>query len=90
MGDNSFGHGIGIGRTYWPAEWCANVVPLASTLLQTINDGCMQSIRRVTVELELFAWGTIPSATASASATPIDLPSGVSMPFHQPPHHSKR
>jgi hypothetical protein len=33
----------------------------------------MQSIIRVTVELELFAWGTIPSAMASASATPIDL-----------------
>jgi hypothetical protein len=50
----------------------------------------MQSIIRVTVELELFAWGTIPSATALASATPIDLRSGVSMLFHQPPHYSKQ
>jgi hypothetical protein len=90
MADNSFGHGIGIGHTYWPAERCANVVPLASTLFKTINDGCMQSIRRVTVELALFAWGIIPSATASAPATPIDLPSGVPMPFHRPPHYSKQ
>jgi hypothetical protein len=41
------------------------------------------------VELELLSWGTIPSATASASAAPIDLPSGVLMPFHWPPHYSK-
>jgi hypothetical protein len=77
MGDNSFGHGIGIGHTYWPAKWCANAIPLASTLLKTINDSCMQSIIRVTVELELFAWGTIPSAMASALATHIGLLSGV-------------
>jgi hypothetical protein len=50
----------------------------------------MQSSIRVTVELELFAWGTIPSATALVSATPIDLPSGVPMPFLWPPHYSKR
>jgi hypothetical protein len=90
MGNNSFSHGIGIGHTYWPAEQCADAAPSVSTLLKTINDGCMQSTIRVTVELELFAWGTIPSAMASALATPIDLPSGVPMPFHQPPHYSKR
>jgi hypothetical protein len=90
MGDNSFGHGIGIGHTYWPAEWCANAVPSASTLLKTINDSLMQSIIHVPVELELLAQGTIPSATVSALATSIDLPSGVPMPFHRPPHYSKR
>jgi hypothetical protein len=90
MEDNSFGHGIGIGCTYWPAEWCANAVPLASTPLKTINDSLMQSIIHVLVELEILAQGTIPSATVSPSATPIDLPSGVLMPFHRPPHYSKR
>jgi hypothetical protein len=90
MGDNSFGHDIGIGRTYWPAEWCANAVPSASALLKTITDSLMQSIIHVPVDLELLAQGTIPSATALASATTIDLPSGVPKPFHRPPHYSKR
>jgi hypothetical protein len=90
MRDNSICHGIGIAHTYLPAKWCANAIPSASTLLKTINDGCMQSSICVTVELELFAWGTIPSATALASATTIDLPSGVPMPFLRPPHYSKR
>jgi hypothetical protein len=89
MGDNSFGHGIGIGRTYRPAEWCATAAPSASTLLKTINDSLMQFIIHVPVELELLAQGTIPSAMASASAVPIGLPSGVPMPFHRPPHYSK-
>jgi hypothetical protein len=157
MGDNSFGHSIGIGRTYWPPEWCADAVPSASTLLKTITESCMQSIIHVPVELELLSWGTIPSATASAgtrdnsfrhgigighiywpaelhaaaapsastllktvggslmqsnihvpielellaqgtipsamasaSAIPIDLLSGVPMPFLWPPHYSKQ
>jgi hypothetical protein len=49
----------------------------------------MQSIIHVPVDLELLAQGTIPSATALASATTIDLLSGVPMSFHRPPHYSK-
>jgi hypothetical protein len=54
-------------------------------------DGCMQSIIRVTVELEFFAWGTIPLAMASEFATPIGMLSGMlMMPFHLPPHYSNQ
>jgi hypothetical protein len=87
MGDTSFGHGIGIGHTYSPAEWCANAVPSASTLLKTINDRYMQSILHVPVELELLAWGTIPWATALALAAPIGLRSRLPLPLHRPPHY---
>jgi len=52
-----------------------------------VNDTLMQSIIHVPVELEILAPGTIPLATASASAAPIDLPSGVPLPFHQPSHY---
>jgi hypothetical protein len=52
---------------------------LASTLLKMMNDSCMQSIIHVPVELELLSWGAVPSATASALATPIDLLSGLLM-----------
>jgi hypothetical protein len=55
-----------------------------------INDSLMQFIIHVPVELEILARGTIPVGTASASATPIGLPSGVPMPLHQAPHDSKR
>jgi hypothetical protein len=85
MGDNSFSHSIGIGRTYWPAKWCANAIPSVSTLLTMVNDTLMQSIIHVPVELELVALGTIPSAMALALAASIGLPSGVPMPFHWPP-----
>jgi hypothetical protein len=54
-----------------------------------VNDSLMQSIIHVPVELELLAPGTIPLGMASASATPIGLPSGVPMPLHQSPHYSK-
>jgi hypothetical protein len=50
----------------------------------------MQSNIHVPIELELLAQGTIPSATALALAIPIDLPSGVLMPFLWPPHYSKQ
>jgi hypothetical protein len=88
-GDNSFGHSIGIGCTYWPAELHATATPSASTLLKMINDSLMQSIIHVPVEHEPLAWGTIPLGTALALATPIGLLSGVPMPFHWPPHYSK-
>jgi len=86
---NSLGHGIGIGHTDWHAECHVNAIPLVSTLLKTRNDSLMQSIIHVPVGLELVAWGTIPWATASASATPIGLPSGVPMLFHQSLHYSQ-
>jgi hypothetical protein len=88
MGDNSFGHSIGI-YTYWPAEWCADATPSVSTLVKTINGSLMQFIIHVPVELEILAWGTIPLGTASAWTTPIGLPSGVPMLLHQSPHYSK-
>jgi hypothetical protein len=55
-----------------------------------INNSFTQSIIHVPVELGLLAQGTISSASASASATSISMPSGVPMPFHWPPHYTKR
>jgi hypothetical protein len=60
---------------------------LAATLPKTINNSFTQSIIHVAVELEHLAWGTIPLALALA--TSISMPSGVPMPFHQPPHYAK-
>jgi hypothetical protein len=91
MWDNPFSKSIGISRIHCHAEWCADAVPLASTLHKTINTSFTQSIIHVPMELELLAWGTIPSALALAlaSATSISLPSGVLMPFHWPPQYTK-
>jgi hypothetical protein len=50
----------------------------------------MNYIINVPIELELLAQGTIPSATASASATSIGLPSCMPLPLHRPPHYSKQ
>jgi hypothetical protein len=57
MGDNFSSHGIGISRTYWPAEPHAAAAPSASTLLKTMNDSLMQSIIHVPVELEPWHGG---------------------------------
>jgi hypothetical protein len=83
MGDNFFG----ISHIYCHAEWCADAVSSATTLPKTINNSFTQSTIHVTVELEHLAQGIIP--LASASATSIDMPSGVPMPFHWPPHYTK-
>jgi hypothetical protein len=90
MGDNSFGNGIGTGCIHLHAEWCADTIPLASTVHEMINNSFTQSIIHVSIELERLVWGTIPSALALALATPISMPSGVPMPFHWPPHYTKR
>jgi hypothetical protein len=84
MGDNSFS--IGIGHIYFHAEWCADAVPLASTLYKMINYSFTQSIIYVPVELGLLAQGTIPSALAMS----ISMPSGVPIPFHWPPHYTRQ
>jgi hypothetical protein len=61
-----------------------------SILLKMINVSFMQSIIHVSVELELLAQGTIPLPTTSALATPINMPGGMLMLFHWPPHYSKQ
>jgi hypothetical protein len=92
MGNNSFGHGIVISHIYRHAEWCADAIPLASTLYKMINNSFTQSILYVPVELELLAWGTIPwaLALALALATSVDMLRGVPILFHWPPHYTKQ
>jgi hypothetical protein len=87
---NGISIGIGISHIHFHAEWCADAVPLASTLHKTINNIFTQSIIHVPVELELLAHGTIPLATASASAASIVMLSGVPMPFYWPPYYTKQ
>jgi hypothetical protein len=89
MWEDSFGNGIGIGHIYFHAEWCADAIPLASTLYKMINNSFTQSIIHVPIELELLAQGTIPWALAFASAASVDMPRVVLIPFHWPPYYTK-
>jgi hypothetical protein len=89
-GKGCLDHGISIYHSYWHAKWHADAMVLVSILPKTINNSCTLFIIHITVQLELLAWGTIHSATALSSATSINMMSGVPMPFHWPPHYTKR
>jgi hypothetical protein len=87
MGDNSLGISIGIGHIVDMLSGVLMLFHRPPYYPKTINNSFTQSTIHVTVELEHLAWGTIPSALASA--TSLDMPSGVPMLFHWPPHYTK-